>query len=181
MLVPFLAFSVNVTPFFFDSAFHQSFIILTFLRRFDKAEMQQTDAGSREWERQRKREREKEETRVRDGESSSQATGGFRSMHPYARLPTRVRRPASFPDVILPYPRSRVILTLLFLYIVDTDAMAVVGRTKFSKSGSDPPRSHIGLRRPLWNCFLIILLSMNLKKRDPLSVWHFFLVGDWDL
>ena len=30
----------------------------------------------------------------------SQATGGFRSMHPFARLPTRVRRPASFPDVI---------------------------------------------------------------------------------
>lgn len=137
--------------------------------------MQQTDAGSREWERRRKR--EKGETRVRDGESSSQATGGFRSMHPYARLPTRVRRPASSPDVILPYPRSRVILPLPFLYIADTDAMAIVGRTKFSKSGSDPPRSHIGLRRSPWNCFLVTLLCMYLKKRDPPFVWHFLSCG----
>lgn len=34
------------------------------------------------------------------GLSRQQATGGFRSMHPFARLPTRVRRPASSPDVI---------------------------------------------------------------------------------
>lgn len=45
----------------------------------------------------RKRERQRER------KSPSQATGGFRSMHPYARLPARVRRPASSPDVILPY------------------------------------------------------------------------------
>jgi len=39
----------------------------------------------------------------RDRESPSQATRGFRSMHPYARLLARVRCPASSSDVILPY------------------------------------------------------------------------------
>lgn len=36
----------------------------------------------------------------RMGWVAGQATGGFRSMHPFARLPTRVRRPAPSPDVI---------------------------------------------------------------------------------
>lgn len=36
----------------------------------------------------------------RMGRVAGQATGGFRSMHPFARLPTRVRRPAPSPDVI---------------------------------------------------------------------------------
>lgn len=40
-----------------------------------------------------------ESWKEKDG-MAGQATGGFRSMHPFARLPTRVRRPAPSPDVI---------------------------------------------------------------------------------
>lgn len=67
-------------------------------------------------------------------------------MHPYARLPARVRRPASSPDVILPYlaipgypspsPPS---------HVADTDATTEeTARSNFrpSKTGSEPFLPH---------------------------------------
>lgn len=122
--------------------------------------MQQTDAGSRERERQRKR--EKGEMRVRDGESSSQATGGFRSMHPYARLPTRVRRPASSPDVILPYPRTRVIPP--FPTCTPPTWMQWRQDQIFKKWIGPPSVAHRFASPSLKLLFLLTLLNTNFKK-----------------
>jgi len=80
---PFLELSINATPFFCHLArfitFYNSHLFLV--------NSMKSDARASK----------------RNGESPSQATGGFRSMHPYVRLPARVRCPASSSDVILPY------------------------------------------------------------------------------
>lgn len=94
--------------------------------------MQQTDACASE----------------RDRESPGQATGGFRSMHPYARLPARVRRPASSSDVILPY-------------------LAIPGypsahRRHQYNNGSRPDQIFV-LRKLDWNLFSFMSMELFLK------------------
>lgn len=122
MLTAFLAFSQR---YFFVahvlSPFHNFHLALS--------TRQSRDTAGRCWRTSRNEEKRNERGKCRrNGErrNPTQATEGVRSMHPYARLPARVRRPASSPDVILPYPRSRIILSR-----ADTNAMVGVDQTEF--------------------------------------------------
>lgn len=125
IFLPFFALSLNATPFFFyctSSVTPSQFP--SFSVRTTKSRCSRLMLGPHV------RQGRREGKHAGDGESPSRATGGFRSMHPYARLPTRVRRPASSPDVILPYPRDPGLS--LPPRAIDTDATAGVDQTEIS-------------------------------------------------